>query len=139
MLFINSIDDIPLLIKSLVFKIEDNIFDLRWKSGLKIFNCSYEYEYKLLESITHGLFTICSTLDICPYIQYQKNSHLCTQLSDNLQKTFDNNNIMKNKMKEGIILLTDRSCDICSPLLHDYNYQSICYDLFEINNKKIQM
>ena len=121
------------------FIFDDNIFDLRWKSGLKIFNCSYEYEYRLLESITHGLFTICSTLDICPYIQYQKNSHLCAQLSDNLQNTFENSNIMKNKMKEGIILLTDRSCDICSPLLHDYNYQSICYDLFDINNKKIQI
>ena len=28
------------------FIFDDNIFDLRWKSGLKIFNCSYEYEYK---------------------------------------------------------------------------------------------
>ena len=121
------------------FIFDKNIFNLKWNSGLKIFNCNNEIELKLLESLSYKIFTVCSTLNICPYIQYQKNSKICEKLSDKLDYIFNNNEIINNKKKEGIILLTDRTFDPVSPLLHDYNYRSICYDLLDIKNKKINI
>ena len=121
------------------FIFDENIFELGWKSGLKIFKCDADKELKLLESISNKIFTVCSILDTRPYIQYQKNSKFCDKLSDLLENIFNNNTVMKDKIKEGIILLTDRSIDLLSPLLHDYNYLSLCYDLFDIKNKKIKI
>lgn len=120
------------------FIFNENIFNLEWESGLKIFNCKYEEEDKILKSLSERIFTILSTLNISPYIQYQKNSKLCIKLSDKLEEILNNDINMKNKKKEGIILLTDRTIDPISPLLHDYNYQSICHDLLSIKNKKIE-
>ena len=118
---------------------DDNIFDLGWESGLQIFNCDSENESKLLNSLSHQIFTVCSTLDINPYIQYQNNSKLCKKLSNKLEDIFDNNKYMNNKKREGIVLLIDRSFDLISPLLHDYNYQSLCYDLLNIKNKRLEV
>ena len=118
---------------------DENIFVFDWESGLKIFNCNNEKELKLLETITKKLFTVCSILNTRPYIQYQKNSKLCTKLSEMLEDSFNKNIVMKDKIKEGIILLTDRSLDLISPLLHDCNYLALCKDLFDIKNKKIQI
>ena len=118
---------------------DDNIFNLGWESGLQIFNCDSENESKLLNSLSHQIFTVCSTLDISPYIQYQKNSKLCKILSNKLEDILDNNKYMNNKKREGIVLLIDRSFDLISPLLHDYNYQSLCYDLLNIKNKRLEV
>ena len=118
---------------------DENIFDLGWESGLKIFNCTLENELKLINSMADKIFTVCSILNIHPHIQYQKSSKLCEKLSYKLEYIFNNNNIMNNKKMEGIILLTDRSLDLISPFLHDYNYQALCYDLFDIKNKSIEI
>ena len=128
------------------FTKEDIVFDLDWESGLKIFNCSEEMKNKMIQSICDRLFTVLTTLNIHPYIQYQANSRLCALLSDKIEDIFNNNKFAKNLKKEGILFLTDRSIDVTSPLLHDYNYRALCYDLMEvknqsstINNKKISL
>ena len=45
--------------------------------------------------------------------------------------------------KRGVLLILDRQIDATTPLLHDYSYESIVYDFFEVsenvltfNNKK---
>ena len=119
------------------FTKEDIVFDLDWESGLKIFNCSEEMKNKMIQSICDRLFTVLTTLNIHPYIQYQANSRLCALLSDKIEDIFNNNKFAKNLKKEGILLLTDRSIDVTSPLLHDYNYRALCYDLMEVKNQSI--
>jgi syntaxin-binding protein 1 len=119
------------------FTKEDIVFDLDWESGLKIFNCSEEMKNKMIQSICDRLFTVLTTLNIHPYIQYQANSRLCALLSDKIEDIFNNNKFAKNLKKEGILFLTDRSIDVTSPLLHDYNYRALCYDLMEVKNQSI--
>ena len=115
------------------FTKEDVLFDFGFESGLKIFSCSEDKEEKLLQSLCDRLYTVLTTLNIHPYIQYQSNSKLCTKLSEKIENVFKN----KNFKKEGILLLTDRSIDPTSPLLHDYNYRALCYDLMDVKNEKI--
>ena len=119
------------------FTREDVLFDFGFESGLKIFSCSEDKEEKLLQSLCDRLFTVLTTLNISPYIQYQSNSKFCTKLSEKIENLFKNNKFCKNLKKEGILLLTDRSIDATSPLLHDYNYRALCYDLMEVKNEKI--
>jgi len=119
------------------FTREDVLFDFGFESGLKIFSCSEDKEEKLLQSLCDRLFTVLTTLNISPYIQYQSNSKFCTKLSEKIENVFKNNKFCKNLKKEGILLLTDRSIDATSPLLHDYNYRALCYDLMEVKNEKI--
>ena len=123
---------------------EDIVFDFEFESGLKIFNSNENNQNKILKSICDRLFTVLTTLNIHPYIQYQANSKFCTILSDEIEDIFIKNKFCKNLKKGGILLLTDRSIDVTSPLLHDYNFRALVYDLLEvknntlnINNKKI--
>ena len=123
---------------------EDIVFDFEFESGLKIFNVTQDNQNKILKSICDRLFTVLTTLNIHPYIQYQANSKFCTILSDEIEDIFIKNKFCKNLKKGGILLLTDRSIDVTSPLLHDYNFRALVYDLLEvknntlnINNKKI--
>ena len=121
------------------FAKEDMVFDFAWESGLKLFSTSPENQDKMLQSICDRLFTVLTTLNIHPYIQYQGNSKFCNILSDKIEDNFMNNKFCKNLKKEGILLLTDRSIDITSPLLHDYNYRALIYDLMEVKNNTINL
>ena len=121
------------------FTKEDMVFDFDWESGLKIFNSELDEQNKMLQSICDRLFTVLTTLNIHPYIQYQGNSKLCKDLSDKIEDIFNNNKFCKNLKKEGILLLTDRSIDVTSPLLHDYNYRALIYDLMEVKNNSIKL
>ena len=121
------------------FTKEDVVFDLDWESGLKIFNCSEDMTNKMIQSICDRLFTVLTTLNIHPYIQYQASSRFCALLSDKIEDIFNNNKFAKNLKKGGILLLTDRSIDVTSPLLHDYNYRALVYDLMEVKNQSINI
>ena len=116
---------------------DENIFNLNWKSGLKIFRLNLNEEEKMIKILSHRIFTVLSILNINPFIQYQNESKLCIKLGNELQLILDNNNILNNKKKEGILLLTDRSIDPSSPLFHNDNYLSLCYDL--LNNNEIKL
>ena len=113
---------------------DENIFNLNLKSGLKIFTLNFDEEEKMIKILSNRIFTVLSILNIYPFIQYQNDSQLCIKLGNELQFILDNNNIFNNKKKEGILLLTDRSIDPCSPLLHNDNYLSLCHDLLDIQN-----
>ena len=121
------------------FSKEDVVFDFGWESGLKIFSCPEDQQQKLLQSLCDRLFTVLTTLNIHPYIQYQSNSKLCTILSEKIENVFLKNSFCKNLKKEGILLLTDRSIDATSPLLHDYNYRALCYDLMDVKDNTIEL
>ena len=116
---------------------EQNVFDLGFESGLKIFTAPEDIQRKMIVAIADRLFTVCATLNIYPYIQYQKNSKLCVELCQRLEERLSNFGKAKGIIRNGIVLLTDRSIDAISPLLHDYNYESLVYDLFDIKNDTV--
>ena len=121
------------------FTKEDVVFDFEFESGLKLFNTNNDSQNKILRSICDRLFTVLTTLNIHPYIQYQANSKFCTILSEEIEDIFNMNKFCKNLKKEGILLITDRSIDVTSPLLHDYNYSALVHDLMEVKNNTINL
>ena len=118
---------------------EQNVFDLGFESGLKIFTASNEIQHKMLKTIADRLFTVCATLNIYPYIQYQKYSKFCPALCDLLEERLTKFGKAKGITRNGLILLTDRSIDAITPLLHDYNYEALVYDLFDVKNDTIEL
>ena len=116
---------------------EQNVFDLGFESGLQIFTAPEDIQRKMIVAIADRLFTVCATLNIYPYIQYQKNSKLCVELCQRLEERLSKFGKAKGIIRNGIVLLTDRSIDAISPLLHDYNYESLVYDLFDIKNDTV--
>ena len=114
----------------------ENVFELGFESGLKIFKCSNEIKLNLIQSIADRLSTVCATLNIYPYIQYQNNSELCVELKNKLEPILKQLSQIKNYPRKGILLLTDRSFDAVTPLLHDYSYESLIYDLLKVSQEK---
>ena len=133
LLIINNIIKRTILCKELnlsFFIKENNVFDFNFESGLKIFTLDDINKENLIKSISYRLFSVCSTLKFFPYIQYQNNSKLCCRLCEILENLLQEFGRTKNLQRNGILLLTDRTYDPMTPLLHDYVYEPLVYDLF---------
>lgn len=109
---------------------ENNVFDLNFESGLKIFTLDDINKENLIKSISYRVFSVCTTLKFFPYIQYQNSSKLCYKLCEFLENLLQEFGRIKNLQRNGILLLTDRTFDPMTPLLHDYVYEPLVYDLF---------
>jgi len=133
LLIVNNIIKRTILCKELnlsFFIRENNVFDLNFESGLKIFTLDDINKENLIKSISYRVFSVCTTLKIFPYIQYQNNSKLCSKLCEILENLLQEFGRIKNLQRNGILLLTDRTFDPMTPLLHDYVYEPLVYDLF---------
>ena len=119
--------------------VDNNLFDLGFKNdNLKLFKEFYNLNY-YVNKISNDLYTVCLIIDLYPNIQYQKNSKnsICEKIAIKLNNNLKQFYLKKKKTRSGILLLTDRTLDPTTPLVHDYNYESMIYDLFSnlIENK----
>lgn len=73
-----------------------------------------------------------------PYIQYQADSILCEEVALNVFKkleylyNYSSNSQVPFREERATLLILDRTFDMISPLVHDYNYQSVAYDFLDI-------
>ena len=114
-----------------------NLFEFEIKNFLDIFsykNDKYK-EKDLISTLSDKLFCVCSVLREYPFIQYQKSSNFCQDLAivlniklNNFYSSSDGN---ISNITRGLLLLTDRTLDVCTPLLHDYSYESLIFDIIE--------
>lgn len=112
-----------------------NLFELGVTNFLEIFSAKADKdkERDKIATLSERLFTVCSVLNEFPFIQYQKNSNFCFELALSLNaklKDFYASGGNVNTTR-GLMLITDRSLDVCTPLLHDYSYESLLYDLLK--------
>jgi syntaxin-binding protein 1 len=135
---------------NLSFLIKDkNLFDIGLPGALKLFTVKNNTENRdrLLSCVKERLASVCAVLRENPHIQYQGNSKIASRLGEymnaHLSEFF---NTRTCNEKRGILLIVDRTIDISSPLLHDYNYETMIYDLFttkdnelEFNEKKYKL
>jgi len=119
-----------------------NLFDLGMPNALEIYTQVNEKSKdvnpiveSMLNSIAEKLFTVCVSLKEYPYVQFQKTNLLTSKLAkiiNGMFKSFYETKVFNEK--RGVLLIVDRSIDATTPLLHDYSYESILYDFFEIND-----
>lgn len=125
------------------FLVKDtNLFDLGMSSALEIYTTRNDEMSRniILSNIAERMFTVCTVLNEFPYIQYYKNSMFCTKLAEFLHAKLTP--FYKNKSfneKRGILMIVDRAFDITSPFLHDYFYECMIYDMFNIKDNNLEL
>jgi syntaxin-binding protein 1 len=119
-----------------------NLFDIGMSKALEVFTVKNNNEQtgRLVSNICERLFTVCAALKEYPYIQYQSSSKVCSQLGQFLNAQLGEfyNTKTKNENRATLLIL-DRTFDISTPFLHDYNYETMVYDLFNVKDNQITL
>jgi len=126
------------------YMFNDNVFHIGMNNQLPMFKImDDEPEFLnsnlfnlLREQVTHKLLTVCTVYDEFPNIQYLGRSKICKELAEKLQSTlkefYKRSKKLKPREPQATLLLVDRSFDIISPVIHDYYYQNIVYDVRDV-------
>ena len=122
----------------------DNVFHLNMKGVLPIFKSldddpdfikSPPY-IKIRDEMSHRLLTVCTVYDECPNIQYLGRSEqaksLAEALHSNLKTFYKRSKKVRPREPRATFLIVDRSFDIVAPVIHDYYYQNIVYDVLSV-------
>ena len=127
---------------NLAFFSNENIFSISQSDALQTFsfqssNLSNERRKKLTE-IKNKMMTVFASMKEYPFIQYQ-NNQICSDLADLLKGDLNELSELKvlNKERNTICLIVDRSIDLTTPVLHDFSYKSMVYDLFNVDENDI--
>ena len=106
---------------------------------------------KVEELIATKLVTVCATLNEYPHIRFSKSSKVCDGLANLFHKKMDafvaanpswwyhggGKDARQSQRDRGVLLLLDRADDCMTPLMHDFNYQSMVYDLLTVKGDRI--
>jgi syntaxin-binding protein 1 len=79
------------------------------------------------------LVSFCATVGHLPYIRYNKSdlsSGVASALFDKLEKARKTLGLTR---KKSVILILDRGVDCLAPILHEFTYQAMAYDLINID------
>lgn len=103
------------------------------------------------EMIATKLVTVCATLNEYPHIRFSKTSKVCDGLANLFHRKMDSfvaanpswwyhgggKDARQSQRDRGVLLLLDRADDCLAPLMHEFNYQSMVYDLLAMNGDRI--
>jgi len=103
------------------------------------------------DAIATKLVTVCATLNEYPHIRFSKSSKVCDSLAALFHKKLDTfvaqnptwwyhgggKDARQSQRDRGVLLLLDRADDCMTPLMHDFNYQSMVYDLLKTEGDRI--
>jgi len=102
----------------------------------------------LVDSIASKLVTLCASLNEYPHIRYRASSKLATSLSEafhhkltayigtNTNWWYHGDSAHPDRGRATLLLLS-RADDCLSPLLHEFTYQAMVYDLLDVDGDKI--
>lgn len=114
---------------------EDNIYHLDQSDSLSLFNMNPNdvSTAKFLSKTSLKIFTACAVMNERPYIQYQGKSQLSKKVAVSLNSHFEDFEKKSPghafKDPKASLLILDRSFDMTAPLLHDYAYESLVYEV----------
>lgn len=130
--------------------VEEHCFHLDLpRSLLQLFGPDVE-QGKLCEArIVDGLASLCATLHEYPYIRYPESNVLCERIARNLGDHFNyffsvddsfwyHGDTEHSTQARSTVLVLDRRDDLATPLLHEFTYQSLIYDLLKSRDMLIQ-
>eukprot|EP00276_Gloeochaete_wittrockiana_P002319 CAMPEP_0184675198 /NCGR_PEP_ID=MMETSP0308-20130426/87656_1 /TAXON_ID=38269 /ORGANISM="Gloeochaete witrockiana, Strain SAG 46.84" /LENGTH=629 /DNA_ID=CAMNT_0027122881 /DNA_START=157 /DNA_END=2046 /DNA_ORIENTATION=+ len=88
------------------------------------------------DRIALELMTLCATLGEYPHIRFAKGSGLASAIANKLQDKIDfakkHNILQVTASQPATVLILDRTYDPVAPLLHEFTYQAMCFDLLDI-------
>lgn len=95
--------------------------------------------------ISDQLLTFCLTVGQVPYVRYNKSRNdisqmVAEQLHDKLQAYYRKMQSQPDApTSDSILLIVDRSMDCVAPMLHEFTYQAMAYDLLDIGEDNIYL
>lgn len=137
-----NIDFITNEIRAFHFDMESSFTPLFQK------NSSITDASTILDTIASKLVTVCASLNEYPHIRYRASSQLATELSNkfhqklnifigNNQKWWYHGDTNHTDRGRATLLLLSRADDCLAPLLHEFTYQAMVYDLLDVDKEKI--
>lgn len=116
--------------------IEQKIFTLNTANDMKLaFGETTDDRKGFIDAMASKLLTFCLTYGQIPYIRHSASSTLSTRvanaLHDKLAKMKGDSDA-KLESKNSVLLIVDRGEDPLVPLLHDFYYQAMAFDLLNI-------
>ncbi|EUD68456.1 hypothetical protein C922_00852 [Plasmodium inui San Antonio 1] len=118
------------------FAFESRVFYLDHK--LNLYDFYPIKDSSILEHLALELLSVCSCLKSNPLVRYL-NSPLCRKFSEIFYSCVSDSNILETsdgKDEEDMLLILDRSVDCSILFVHDYAYQSLCYDVLRIRTER---
>lgn len=110
--------------------IEDN--DEKSSSGdhpLRILMSSSELQImSYLQGLSRQIASVCMTLKEFPYIRYNAKHSNSKRLANFLQREMET----RTSGNRGTLLIVDRLEDCVAPLMHEFTYQAMVYDLLNV-------
>jgi hypothetical protein len=115
---------------------EQKAFNLNTVNDMKLaFGETTDNRKGFIDEMANKLLTFCMTYGQIPYIRHSANSTLSTSvanaLHDKLAKMKGDSD-SKMESKNSVLLIVDRGEDPLVPLLHDFYYQAMAFDLMKI-------
>lgn len=119
----------------------------------KLFNPQcHDLVVPMVSQIAGQLVSVCVTLGEYPIVRFYKpniptfEGHILSfMIAQEFQKQLDDyarshadflGTTESNKRPRSVFLITDRSMDLFAPVLHEFTFQALVYDLLEFNNWK---
>lgn len=127
---------------NVAFFSQGDCFSIREPHSLQLFGLQSSNDtdkrMSLLSKIKNEMITVFASMRDYPYIQYQ-NTKISSELASLLNADLNmlNETEQLSKDRKTICLILDRSVDLITPLLHDYNYKSIVYDFFTVSENHL--
>jgi len=100
---------------------------------------------KVLKKISSRIVSVFASFGEYPNIRYQSNTAQSNSLATFVQEGLDklmrsnpeySNQAQANGKNKTTLLILDRSSDVVAPLLHEFTYQAMIYDLIGIQSDK---
>ncbi|EAL65456.1 Sec1-like family protein [Dictyostelium discoideum AX4] len=90
--------------------------------------------------IATRLVSLCVSLNECPIIRFSRSHPVSAMIAGFTQEKLDNVMRTVKSFKpnddRSTLLILDRTQDPLAPLIHEFSYQAMVYDLFDIENDK---
>jgi syntaxin-binding protein 1 len=128
---------------------ESNVFHLDFPNSLgKVFGVTPEPNF--LRTVANKLSTVCITLNEFPIIKYQASSIIARTIATIVQQDlirykgknpghWTHGDPTHPDKERAVFLILDRSFDALTPLMHDFSYQAMAYDMLTIDENKIKV
>jgi len=120
---------------------EQQVFTLDMTASFKSFYTRNAMTQRAdIRTMVSKLMTVCLTLGEFPYVRYMANSpgdicqQVAAQLQDSMEQFYRQSDAKPKMTNRPTLLITDRSLDMVAPLVHEFTYQAMCYDLLPIEN-----
>ena len=111
---------------------DENVFYFSAKNDMKLLDPLKRDAENELNIIVDKLFTTCCALYEFPFIRYFNKSSLCKYIATNLNSKlamFQSISSYQVHEPRGQLIIVDRTIDMCSCAMHDFNFMSIIYDM----------